>query len=197
MTETIAIPIAAKMRKEAIQKMDGKDRKRLFDFIRRKVSNDTEAEDILQDVFYMLLKTIEFEPIEKISAWLYRVAENKIIDWYRKRKTVSLEKLNAGLNKDGEDDLHLHLEDMLFDQSETPDELYLRSTVWDVLSEVLEELPKEQKEVFIMNELEDKSFKEISEITGVGVNTLISRKRYAVLYLREKLKDFYTEFMIN
>jgi RNA polymerase sigma factor (sigma-70 family) len=176
----------------------GKNRKRLFDFIRRKVSSDLDAEDILQDVFYLFFNTLQKEPIEKISSWLYHVAENKIIDWYRKRKTVSLEKTRVSSNgKNGENNIPLRLEDVLFDPLENPDNLYHRSTVWTLLSDALDELPPEQKEVFVMHELEDRSFKEISELTNTPVNTLISRKRYAILFLREQLKDIYEEFFNN
>ena len=174
----------------------GANRKRLLDFIRRKISNDSDAEDILQDVFYNLWDTLQSEPIEQVAAWLYRVAENKIIDWYRKRKSVSLDALNASLSENDEgDDISLHLEDMFFDPAETPDELYFRSTVWDLLAESLDDLPPEQKEVFVMHELDGKSFKEISELTGVSVNTLLSRKRYAILALREQLQEIYDEYV--
>ena len=173
----------------------GKERKRLLDFIRRKISNELDAEDIVQDVFFQFIDTSQSEAIENATAWLYRVARNKIIDWYRKRKSISLEKMNATLNMNSADEYGpLHLEDVLFDPGENPDMLYLRSSVWPMLADSLDELPNEQKEVFVMHELEGKSFKEISDITGVSVNTLLSRKRYAILALREKLRDLYDEF---
>ncbi len=171
-----------------------KDRRRLFDFIRRKISSDLDAEDLVQDVLYQFFNTTRTEAIENTTAWLYRVAGNKIIDWYRKRKTLSLEQINSMHNESDEDNIPLHLEDMLFDPKENPDVLYLRSTVWPLLADTLDELPEEQKEVFVMNELEGKSFKEISELTGISINTLLSRKRYAMLYLREQLADLYEEF---
>ncbi len=174
----------------------GNNRKRLLDFIRRKISNDSDAEDILQDVFYNFWDTLQSEPIEQVAAWLYRVAENKIIDWYRKRRPVSLDALNASRSESGEDDdSFLHLEDMLFNSAETPDEVYARSTVWTMIGEALDELPPEQKEVFVMHELDGKSFKEISEQTGVSVNTLLSRKRYAVIALREQLQELYDDYL--
>lgn len=165
------------------------ERKRLFDFIRRRVRTDEDAEDILEDVFYQLLSSYSVtEPIEKMTSWLFTVARNKVIDWYRKRKPESLP-------RDSEDpSLPLNLEDILYDPTQNPDQVFARSLVWTELAEALDELPEEQKMVFVMHELEGKSFKEISEITGEGQNTLLSRKRYAVLYLRERLKEMYSEF---
>jgi RNA polymerase sigma factor (sigma-70 family) len=178
------------------QHTTGKNRKRLFDFIRRKISSDSDAEDILQDVFYQLWDTLQNEPIQQVTAWLYRVADNKVIDWYRKRKTVSLEKLNnPTATAEDEGEYSLHLEDSLFDPAETPDELLVRSTFWDMLTNALDELPEEQREAFVLHEIEGRSFKEISELTGTPVNTLLSRKRYAVLFLREQLQDMYDEYL--
>ena len=148
-----------------------------------------DAEDILQDVFYQLVTSYSVtEPIEKLTAWLFTVARNKIIDWYRKQKPVTL-------TSDGnEDGTALTLEDILFDPKENPDEVYARSLVWTELADALDELPEEQRVVFVMHELEGRSFKEIAELTGEPVNTLLSRKRYAVLFLREKLQELYDEF---
>ena len=164
------------------------ERKRLLDFIRKRVRNQSDAEDILQDVFYQLVTSYSVtEPIEKMTAWLFTVARNKIIDWYRKRRPDSLpaskEDPSAPLN----------LEEILFDPKQNPDQVYARSLVWTELSEALDELPDEQREVFVMHELEGRSFKEIVEITGEPLNTLLSRKRYAVLFLREQLQDLYSE----
>jgi RNA polymerase sigma factor (sigma-70 family) len=181
--------------KEADKHTVGKERNKLFNYIRKKVSSEAEAEDILQDVFFQFYNNDRSETIERVSSWLYHVAENKIIDWYRKRKLVSVEGLKSKTDNDCDEERQtLNLEDILFDPSENPDELYIRSKVWPLLADVLGELPEEQKEVFILNELEDRSFKEISLSTNVPVNTLISRKRYAVLYLRNRLKDLYEEF---
>lgn len=163
------------------------ERTRLFDFIRQRVRTEEDAEDILQDVFYQLVTSYSVtEPIEKLTSWLFTVARNKIIDWYRKRKP---ERLPADMN-----DVPLQLEQVLFDPTQDPEQLYARSLVWTELAEVLDELPEAQKEVFVMHELEGKSFKEIAEVTGEPLNTLLSRKRYAVLYLRERLQDLYDEF---
>ncbi len=165
------------------------ERKRLFDFIRRRVRTEEDAEDILQDVFYQLVASYSVtEPIEKLTSWLFTVARNKIIDWYRRQKpgrpTIEDEEMGAPLN----------LEDILYDPTQTPDEVYARSLVWTELADALEELPEEQREVFVMHELEGRSFKEMAEMTGEGINTLLSRKRYAVLHLRENLQELYDDF---
>jgi RNA polymerase sigma factor (sigma-70 family) len=165
------------------------ERKRLFDFIRRRVRTEEDAEDILSDVFYQLISSYSVtEPIEKMTSWLFTVARNKIIDWYRKKRPESLPR---DLN---DPSLPLNLEDILYDPTQNPDQVYARSLVWTELAEALDELPEEQKQVFVMHELEGKSFKEIAEITGEPQNTLLSRKRYAVLYLREQLQELYDEF---
>jgi RNA polymerase sigma factor (sigma-70 family) len=165
------------------------DRKRLFDFIRRRVRTEADAEDILADVFYQLVESYSVtEPIEKMTSWLLTVARNKIIDWYRKRKPESFRP------QADESALPLNLEDILFDPGQNPDVLYARSLVWTELADALEDLPDEQRDVFVMHELEGKSFKEIAELTGEPVNTLLSRKRYAVLYLREALQELYDDF---
>jgi RNA polymerase sigma factor (sigma-70 family) len=163
-------------------------RTKLLDFIRRRVRTEEDAEDILQDVFVQFVSSYSItEPIEQLSAWLYTVARNRIIDWYRKRKR------SASSPIDEETGLPLNLEDILFDPAEEPDEVFARSLVWTELAEALDDLPDEQREVFVMHELEGKSFKEIAEITGESVNTLLSRKRYAVLYLRDQLQELYDE----
>lgn len=165
------------------------ERKRLFDFIRRRVRTDEDAEDIVEDVFYQLLSSYSVtEPIEKMTSWLFTVARNKIIDWYRKKRPESLPR------DENDPSLPLNLEDILYDPTQNPDQVYARSMVWTELADALDELPDEQKQVFVMHELEGKSFKEIAEMTGEPINTLLSRKRYAVLFLREKLQELYDEF---
>ena len=165
------------------------ERKRLFEFIRRRVRTEEDAEDIMQDVFFQLVASYSVtEPIEKLTSWLFTVARNKIIDWYRKRRPGILNR------EDEETGEPLNLEDILFDPTQNPDEVYARSLVWTELAAALDELPEEQREVFVMHELEGRSFKEIAEITGEGINTLLSRKRYAVLRLRESLQELYDEF---
>jgi RNA polymerase sigma factor (sigma-70 family) len=173
----------------AIEQAVHSERKRLFDFIRRRVRNEADAEDILQDVFYQLVTSYSLtEPIERLTSWLFTVARNKVIDWYRKRRPESLPADEA------DPSVPLNLEEILFDPKENPDVVYARSLVWTELAAALDDLPEEQREVFVMHELEGKSFKEIAEITGEPINTLLSRKRYAVLYLREELRELYDEF---
>jgi len=163
--------------------------KRLLGFIRRRVASQADAEDILQDVWYQLTTTVDTEPIEQISGWLFSVARNKIIDRYRKKKPESLDLL---LDTDGEGP---DLTGILLDNSQNPESTHLRALFWKTLQEALDELPEEQKAVFVWNELGDLSFKEIAELTGEKVNTLISRKRYAVLHLRERLLTLYNEII--
>ena len=165
------------------------ERNQLFDFIRKRVRNQTDAEDILQDVFYQLVSSTSVtEPIEKLTSWLFTVARNKIIDWYRKRRPESLPA------NDDPSSGPLNLEEILFDPLDDPDQVYGRSIVWTELADALDELPEEQKEVFVMHELEGRSFKEIAELTGEPMNTLLSRKRYAILHLRERLQNLYDDF---
>lgn len=183
---------------EAVAKMDDRhatieqtyrtERKRLLEFIRKRVHREQDAEDILQDVFYQLVAGYSItEPIEKLASWLFTVARNKITDWYRKRRQEPLP-----VNRD-DPSVSLNIEEILFDPQENPDQVYVRSLIWEELAEALDELPYEQREVFVMHELEGKSFKEIAELTGEPVSTLISRKRYAVLFLRERLIELYEE----
>ncbi len=164
---------------------------RLFGFIRKRVNTEEDAEDILQDVWYQLTATVDTEPIEQVSSWLFRVARNKIIDRYRKKKPESLEDALAFENEDGE----FNLKEILLADNKNPETEYLRSIFWKELESALEELPQEQREVFIWNEMEDVPFKEIAERTGLSINTLISRKRYAVLHLRNRLQTLYSEII--
>jgi RNA polymerase sigma factor (sigma-70 family) len=174
---------------ESLEKAVTAEHRHLFDFIRRRVRTTEDAEDILQDVLYQLVASYSVtEPIEKLTAWLFRVARNKIIDWYRKKRPDSLPRDE---DNPGEP---LNLEDILYDSSMSPDRLFARSVVWSELSDALEDLPEEQREVFVLHELEGKSFKEIAAETGEPINTLLSRKRYAVLALRGRLQDLYDEF---
>jgi len=165
------------------------ERNRLLGYIRRRTSGKFEAEDILQDVFYQL--TVGFNDLRRINnltAWLYKVADNRITDLFRKKKPVTLGyRSNASEGEEGP----LTLEEILPSVGSTPEDNELKEMIWETIDETLSELPEEQRSVFVENEFEEMSFKEISERTGVGVNTLISRKRYAVLALRENLEIFY------
>lgn len=174
--------------KEVIEK----ESPRLLGFIKRRVAVESDAEDILQDVFYQFTKTMREDPIEKAASWLFKAASNKIIDWYRKIKPVSLDKMNER-TFDDEMNTSYRIEDSQFKDTQSQDVLYNRQEFWPMLEELLNNLPEKQREVFIMHELEGKSFREISEITGTGINTLLSRKRYAELYLREELQELYDE----
>ncbi len=183
-------------RNETVKETFQRERKRLLAFIRKRVPDRTDAEDILQDVFFQLTENLEIlKPIEQMTAWLFRVARNKIIDRYRKKKPDLLDDMTVA--NDDSNDRALSLTDLLFDPQDNPEDTYLRSLVWEELALALEELPAEQREVFEMHELEAKSFKEIAQITGASINTLLSRKRYAVLYLRKRLEDLYNDLLNN
>ncbi|PYQ61732.1 MAG: RNA polymerase subunit sigma-24 [Acidobacteria bacterium] len=158
----------------SIEETFQRERGRLRNFIRKRVPDATDAEDILQDVFYAL---IQAWPIEQVTAWLFRVATNRIIDRFRKQKHEILS-----------------IDDLLPSPEGGPEAEYARSVLIEELEGALEELPKEQREVFIAHEIEGRNFKEISIATGVGVNTLLSRKHYAVLHLRRRLQEIYEEF---
>jgi RNA polymerase sigma factor (sigma-70 family) len=174
---------------EKIGEVYNDERKRLLGYINHKISNRVEAEDILQDVFYQL--TIGFQDIrriENLTAWLYRVADNRITDLFRKKRPVSISYYE---NSKKDEDGPLSLQEILPSLGSKPEDEELKELIWDAIEETLSELPEEQRNVFIANEFEDLSFKEISEKTGTGINTLISRKRYAVLALRERLNELY------
>ena len=167
------------------------ERSRLRNFIRRRVPDPADVEDILQEVFYELVEANRLlMPIEHVTAWLFRVARNRITDLFRKRKP---ERFSEAAIEDGEGDL-LQIEDLLPSPTAGPEAVYTRKVLLDELEVALGELPEEQREAFIGHELEGRSFKEMSAETGVNVNTLLSRKRYAVLHLRERLKRIYDEY---
>ena len=166
---------------------------RLKGFIRKRVRTTEDADDILQEVYYQLLDADRMmKPIDQISAWLFTVARNRITDLYRKKKP---EPMPEYLSETEGESLFAELSDLMFDNGSTPETDYLRSLVWTELDKALTELPEEQRLVFEMTEMKGFSFKAISEQTGVPVNTLISRKRYAVLYLRERMQLIYDELI--
>lgn len=174
-----------------------RERKKLLQFIRTRVANEEDARDILQDVFFQLASNHTMvETIENMASWLYRVTRNRIIDWYRKRKTDSIDVMAAYDDAD-EDGYFSGLATIAAEESENPDRIYERQLVWDTMYEALNELPDEQREVFILHELENKSFNEIAESTGTPLNTLLSRKRYAVLHLRNRLQGLYDTLIVN
>jgi len=162
--------------------------KGLLGFIRKRVKSDADAEDILQDVWYQLSAVVNTEPIEQTGAWLYKVATNKIIDKNRKKTEELLELAAGDDDEDGPD-----FREILLTEGTTPETEYIRNLFWEQLFIALDELPAEQRQVFIWQELDGIPFNEIAERTGENVQTLVSRKRYAVLHLRKRLKQLYEE----
>jgi RNA polymerase sigma factor (sigma-70 family) len=176
---------------QGISEVVKREQSRLRNFIRRRVPDPRDAEDILQDVFYELVEANRLlMPIEHVAGWLFRVARNRITDLLRKKKPESF---SDTVILDAEDEL-LQFEDLLPSPDAGPEALYARSTLLDELELAIDELPQEQREVFVAHELEGRSFKEMVVKTGVSLNTLLSRKRYAVLHLRERLQSIYDEF---
>jgi RNA polymerase sigma factor (sigma-70 family) len=191
MKETLTIaPGMAADRKRNITQVITDYSKRLMGFIRKRVNNEADAEDILQDVFYQFIGNTQ--PIEQMTAWLFTVARNKIIDRQRKKKPEALEDL---FGEEEGDEPGLNWSEFLFDASDNPEKDYLRTLFWEELNNALSELPEEQRQVFILNELEGVPFKDIAERTGETVNTLLSRKRYAVLHLRSRLSVLKDELL--
>jgi len=164
--------------------------KKLFSFIRNRVGTKEDAEDIIQDVWYQLSKLDSGLP-EQIGSWLFRVAQNKIIDKYRKQKPDSIEDYSY---EDEEGEMNFR-EILLSDESDEAETVYLKKIFWEELFEALSELPKAQREVFVKNEIEERKLKDIADETGESIKTVISRKRYAVIYLRERLRSLYEEII--
>ncbi|HLJ15756.1 MAG TPA: RNA polymerase sigma factor [Bryobacteraceae bacterium] len=170
-----------------------REQSRLRNFIRRRVADEGDAEDILQDVFYELVEAYRLmKPVEQVSAWLFRVARNRIIDLFRKRKpeAVISESLADRMEREA-----LLLEDLLPSPDAGPEAVYARTILLEELEAALDELPEEQREAFVAHEIEGRSFKQLAAETGVSANTLLSRKHYAVLHLRRRLQLIYEEFM--
>jgi RNA polymerase sigma factor (sigma-70 family) len=177
---------------QKISEAIARDGTRLRNFIRRRVADRGEAEDILQDVFYELVEAYRMmKPVEQVTAWLFRVARNRIIDLFRRKKREGLRTEQAMVSESGE---ALLLEELLPSLDAGPDSAYARNILAHALEDALDELPAEQREVFVAHELMGYSFKELAEEYGVGVNTLLSRKHYAVKHLRERLREIYQEF---
>jgi len=176
---------------QRISEVVKREQSRLRNFIRRRVPDPRDAEDVLQDVFYRLVEANRLlMPIEHVTGWLFRVARNRITDLFRKKQPENF----SDTAREDEEGEALQIEDLLPSPDAGPEALYFRNLLLDELALALDELPDEQREVFIAHELEGRSFKELAEETGVSVNTLLSRKRYAVLHLRERLQDIYDEF---
>ena len=179
---------------QRISEVVKREQSRLQNFIRRRVPDPRDAEDILQDVFYELVEANHLlMPIEHLTGWLFRVARNRITDLFRKKKPESFSN-TAAAHKKTDDDEFPRLDDLLPSPDAGPDALYARNLLLDELESAVAELPDEQREVFVAHEFEGRSFKQMAADTGVSVNTLLSRKRYAVLHLRERLQSIYDEF---
>ncbi|MGC1240975.1 MAG: RNA polymerase sigma factor [Chryseosolibacter sp.] len=170
-----------------------REKDRLLSFIKNRVSTVEEAEDILQDVFFQFVAGYDtIESLDRVTSWLFSVARNKIIDRYRKESSRP-KRTQLTWASGSDDDAPLTLQEILPDLGNTPEDAYLREVLWEAIMDALDELPEDQRVIFILNEMEDRSFREISEETGVSINTLLSRKRYAILALRKKLQQLYDE----
>ena len=163
--------------------------KRLFSFIRGRVKNDEDAEDILQDVWYQLSSVIDTEPIEQLSSWLFRVSRNRIVDKNRKQTTQSLEDI-AYVDEEGE----IVFPEELLSDIMNPEMEFERMYFREILFAALSELPVKQRDVFVWNELEDMTLQEIADKTGESIKTIISRKHYAIEHLRKRLQEMYNEY---
>ncbi|MFN8312417.1 MAG: sigma-70 family RNA polymerase sigma factor [Cyclobacteriaceae bacterium] len=188
-----AVAIDVNLMKEIKQETFRRERGKLLSFIRSRVGSLEEAEDILQDVFYQFVAGFEtIESLDRVTSWLYSVARNKIIDGYR-REAARPQKADFEASAGRDDESPLTLQEILPDLDNTPESTLLREAIWDEITLALDELPAEQREIFILNEMEERSFREIAEETGVSINTLLSRKRYAILALRKRLQRFYDD----
>jgi len=193
MEEALNIPRLTAEQNRQISEVVGRERARLGSFVRKRVPDAGDAEDILQDVLYELVQAYGLmQPIEHAGAWLYRVARNRIVDFFRKKRLVAL---GDALMESADDEGVLTLEDLLPSPDAGPEAAYARSVLLQELNTALDELPEEQRDVFIAHQIEGRSFKELAGETGVGLNTLLSRKRYAVLYLRWRLQAIYDEYL--
>jgi RNA polymerase sigma factor (sigma-70 family) len=174
-----------------IAEVIAEERARLRNFIRKRVPNEADVEELLQEVFYELVQANRLlMPIDYVTGWLFRVARNRITDLFRKKRPENF--TEAAI--EGEDGELFGIEDLLVSSDDGPEELYRRNRLLDELESALAELPAEQRDVFVKHEFEGRSFKELSAESGIGVNTLLARKRYAVLHLRERLQNIHDEF---
>lgn len=188
-----AVLLSITMQESIKQNTFRQEKDKLLGFIRNRVGSTEEAEDILQDVFVQFVTGFDtIESIDRVTSWLYSVARNKIIDRYR-RDAVRPKRADFDLAAGRDEDAPLTLQDILPDLGNSPEASLLRDAIWDQIMLALEELPAEQREIFIQNEMEERSFREIADETGLSINTLLSRKRYAILALRKKLQAFYND----
>jgi RNA polymerase sigma factor (sigma-70 family) len=192
MSEALSVERIAREQDQRISDVVKLERARLRNFIRRRVPDERDAEDILQEVFYELVEAYRMmKPIEQVSGWLYRVARNRITDLFRKKRPLVLGGDSGPLTTEGES---LQVEDLLPSPDEGPEAAYARSVLLEELDAALDELPEAQREVFVAHEMEGRTFKEIARTTGLNVNALVLRKHYAVVHLRERLEAIYEEF---
>lgn len=190
---SLAVAPSLDAQNEQLQLVLRQQRRRLLDFIRRRVPDPLDAEDVLQDVFYELVQNYRLlKPIEQVAAWLFRVARNKITDRYRRPRTTSLDALTVGGEAAEADGAPLLLADLL-PATDTTDGGLLRETLLEAIADALAELPADQRAVFVAHELEGKSFNQLVEETGTPLNTLLARKHYAVKKLRARLQSIYSE----
>ena len=177
---------------QRISEAIAREQARLRNFIRGRVPSREDAEDILQEVFYELIEAYRMmKPVERVGSWLFAVARNRITDLFRKKSPESLSRPIAAF-EDGDE---FSLEDLLPSAAAGPEAAFARGVLLDAIDDALDELPREQREVFIAHELEGRSFKELAAESGVGINTLLARKHYAVLHLRERLRAIYEDFL--
>ena len=177
---------------QLISETVSREQARLRNFIRKRVADRADAEDILQDVFYELIAAYRMmKPIEQVTAWLFQVARNRITDLFRRNARTQAVDDQPSDRENGDS---LRLDDVLPSPDDGPEAAYVRSVLSEELDAALDELPEEQRDVFVAHELMGYSFKELSTQTGIGVNTLLSRKRYAILHLRQRLQAIYDEF---
>jgi RNA polymerase sigma factor (sigma-70 family) len=188
----VAASHMAKQRRQNITNVVGEYGNRLFNFIRGRVPTTEDAEDIIQEVWYQFSKVVDIDSIEQVSGWLYRVARNRITDNFRKKKNVLIDDYQYE-NGDGNN----FIPEFLLADNHSPETALIREFFWEALFQALDELPENQKEVFVWNEIEDQTFQEISDRTGTNIKTLISRKRYAVQHLRKHLQELYDDFFIE
>ncbi|HXW63254.1 MAG TPA: sigma-70 family RNA polymerase sigma factor [Candidatus Acidoferrales bacterium] len=192
MSKTLSLEGMAREQNDRIAEAVSREQARLKNFIRSRVPDERDAEDILQDVFYELVEAYRMmKPIERVGAWLYRVARNRITDLFRKRRPDATAGDPAAIREDGE---LLLLEDRLPSADAGPEAAYARAVLIEELDAALDELPEGQREAFVAHEIEGRSFKEVAQRTGLSVNTLVLRKHYAVVHLRERLEAIYEEF---
>jgi RNA polymerase sigma factor (sigma-70 family) len=192
MKQTLSLVWMTAEQDQRISEEIRREQRRLRNFIRRRVGDEGDAEDILQDVFYELVEAYRLlKPVEQVGAWLFRVARNRITDRFRKKKP---ETLSNALMAVGEEEELLHLEDLLPSADAGLEAAYARRVLLEELDAALDELPEEQREAFVAHEIEGRTFKELAQESGLSVNTLLSRKHYAVLHLRQRLQAIYNDF---